>query len=487
MNVSRQVAINTTALFVNRLLSALMSLLVSVFLARYLGAAGYGDYSFIFAYLSFFQILTGTAIDSIVVKEITRDASTRDAVVSNAIILKITLSLLAMMASIVVADLMGYSRDIRVLIWIASFSLIFSFGSVYTALFQSQLKAAYYAIPELVVNVVFSLLMLLFILLKTSILVFVLLQSIVVLPTTVIYIVFSRRYIYFKTRFRYDAGTFRSLLNQSWPIFFSSVFITIYMRIDQVMLFRMAGAKELGLYSAGVRLAESLNILPVVFMTSIYPLLCESYVRSKDMFTKIYTRSFKYMSIVIVPIALGTTLLSSRIMFFFYGSGFLQASETLTVLIWSEIFIFLGVVFSTILTATGLQRHQLIFTLLGAVTNVILNLYLIPRHGIIGAAIATLLAYGVSGFAVQFAFKETRTFSVDYLASMAMPAVCSIPMGLFVHFAHGLNLLFVVPVGGFLYFVTLLATRTIDREDIDYIRSIFLNKEIHGDNTGSGI
>jgi hypothetical protein len=59
-------------------------------------------------------------------------------------------------------------------------------------------------------------------------------------------------------------------------------------------------------------------------------------------------------------------------------------------------------------------------------------------------------------------------------------------MGLFVQFAYGLNLLFVVPVGGFLYFVTLLATRTIDREDINYIRSIFLSKEIRGNNMGSG-
>lgn len=477
MTVSRKVAINTIALFTTKLLSSILSLLISVLLARHLGASGYGDYSIVFAYLSFFQVLTGLGIDSIVVKEVSRDASNQNAVVSNAIILKIIFSILAILAAIIIAHLMGYSKDIRLLIYIASFAMIFSFGTVYTALFQSKLKAAYYTIPELIVNIVISLLMFLFILLKAPIVVFVLLQSLIVIPITVIYVIASKKFIDFKAGFQYDSVLCRSMLSQSWPIFLSSVFVSIYMRIDQVMLFRMVGANELGLYSAGVKLAESLNIIPIVFMTSIYPLLCDNFVRSKEMFTKMYTRSFKYMSIVILPIAVGTTLLSGRIMTFFFGGSFLEASGTLSILIWSEIFVFLGVVFANVLTAAGIQRYMFLFTLLGAVINVILNIILIPRYGIIGASIATLLSYGVFGLILQYMIRETRIFTVDYLVSLIKPASCVIPMGLFVYFTSNLNLFFVILMSAVIYLIGILATRTLDRDDLNYIKSIFLRPE----------
>jgi len=64
------------------------------------------------------------------------------------------------------------------------------------------------------------------------------------------------------------------------------------------------------------------------------------------------------------------------------------------------VFVFLGVAFSKYLLAEKLTKIDFLRTLAGAVFNVLLNLWLIPLHGVVGAAVATL----ISQFTVNVAY-----------------------------------------------------------------------------------
>lgn len=472
-NISRRIAVNVSSLFLARVLASLLSLVVAAYLARYLGKAGYGDYSFVFAYLVLFQSLTGTGIDTIVVKEITRDPSRQDLIVGNAVILRGALSLLGALSAVAAAQFLGFSGDMKILLGIASLTLLFGFGSVYTAVFHAHSRTACYAVPEFVIGAIFSLLMLVFIRIKASIAAFIVLQSVLIVPVTAMYIYFAKKVLNLKGTYRFDPGVCRSLLAQSWPFFASSIFSAIYMRIDQVMLFRMVGSESVGLYSASTRLTESLNIIPFAFNTSLYPLLCESFGRSREAFSKLYRRSLKYMGVIILPIAFGTTLLSARIIRFFYGDNFLEASAALGILIWAEIFNFLSFPYGSAMTASGVQRFVVLFTMVGAAMNVALNLFLIPRYGIVGASVATLLSYGGFGLILQYYVKDTRALTADYLVSLVRPTLCAVPMSLFVYAAKELHLAITIPLAAGIYFLTLIATKTIDSEDVNYVKSIF--------------
>jgi len=473
MHISRRIAFNSGVLLAVRILTSLLSLLVSVSLARYLDASGYGKFSLVFAYLSFFQVLTGLGIDTIVIREVLRDPGRQPAILGNAILLKIACSILAFAVSVIVSRFMGYPGDVTVLILFASFSLLLSFNTIYVAAFQAQLKAVFYSLPELLITAFFSALMLLCISLGSSLPVLVLLQAATAIPMTIAYVYFAKRNLSISPSFRYDARICRLLLSESWPIFFSSVFVSINMRIDQIMLFKMVDARALGLYSSGVRLAESLNIIPVVFMASVYPLLCDNFTRAREMFLKMYSRSFKYMSLVILPISFGTTLLAERIILFFYGPSFVEASPSLAVLIWSEVFIFLGVVFSYVVTAAGLQRYLLSFTITGAASNVILNLFLIPRYGTLGAAVASLVSYGGLGLVLQWIYRDIRPIAVHYCSSLIKPTLCCIPMALLLLKYGKMNLFFLIPASAATYFLMVIVTGALNKEDRDYIKGIF--------------
>ena len=62
MSIVRKVAKNTGIIIAGDIVNKIISLFLIIYLARYIGAAGYGTYSFVFAFLSFFGIITDLGI-----------------------------------------------------------------------------------------------------------------------------------------------------------------------------------------------------------------------------------------------------------------------------------------------------------------------------------------------------------------------------------------------------------------------------------------
>ena len=77
--------------------------------------------------------------------------------------------------------------------------------------------------------------------------------------------------------------------------------------------------------------------------------------------------------------------------------------------IWASIFVFLGVASGRWFIIENLQRFTLINTSIGAILNVGLNLIFIPKFGLIGAAYATLISYGIAAYLMNSIWKVSRS------------------------------------------------------------------------------
>jgi O-antigen/teichoic acid export membrane protein len=97
-----------------------------------------------------------------------------------------------------------------------------------------------------------------------------------------------------------------------------------------------------------------------------------------------------------------------------YGPEYTAAASALPWLVAAEIPVIAGVVYGYFSLAAKLQKFDVIFTLLNFAANVGLCVVLIPRMGLIGAAIASLIGYAMS-WPFQLAFKATRSYSVVLL------------------------------------------------------------------------
>jgi O-antigen/teichoic acid export membrane protein len=200
--------------------------------------------------------------------------------------------------------------------------------------------------------------------------------------------------------------TARKLLKDSWPLVLSGMVIAIYMRIDQVMIKEMMNAEAVGQYAAAVRISELWYFIPMVIASSLFPAIINAKKQSEELYYARLQKLYDLMVWMAIAIALPMTFLSDWVVNLLYGGQYNQAGSVLMIHIWTGVFVFLGVAFSTYLTSENLTKKSFYRTLLGAILNTMLNFIFIPKYGIQGAAIATLLGQFTANYVYDFFDKD---------------------------------------------------------------------------------
>ena len=200
----------------------------------------------------------------------------------------------------------------------------------------------------------------------------------------------------------------KKLIRDAWPLIFAGLVVSIYMKIDQVMLKEMLDIKAVGIYAAAVKLCEVWYFLPTAVLASLFPAILEARKKGDFIYKERIQKLYDLMIWGALAIALPTTLLADWVIHIFYGTDFQEASSVLKIYIWAGVFVSIGSASSKWLVAENLERYSFYRTSLGAVLNVICNLWLIPLLGIVGAALATIISYFIAAYLSLLFFKKTR-------------------------------------------------------------------------------
>lgn len=207
----------------------------------------------------------------------------------------------------------------------------------------------------------------------------------------------------------YRSDIARDLLRHSWPLMLSGFAVTIYMKVDILMLGILANDTVTGWYVAAARLSEVWYVLPMAALAAIRPRLARLYASHAQSAYNTGTQRFMSTSLAVGFGAVVLTFtFSEPLVNLLYGPGFAPAAAILQLHIFATPFMFLGLAASQWFVDRGLTRFMMIRSIAGATTNVMLNLLLIPLIGAIGAAIATIVAYAVSGLFMNAIQTSTR-------------------------------------------------------------------------------
>jgi O-antigen/teichoic acid export membrane protein len=395
-------------MFAEQILRIVAGLLVGIWVARYLGPAQFGIFSYVIAFTALFGSIAKLGLDSIVVRDLVREPNQRDLCLGTAFWLKL-IGALAMLAVMAIA-VQQTSNDIttNLYIFIIAAGTIFHSFDVVDFYFQSKTRSKSVSICKFTQVVISSLLKIYLIFTGADLLWFVLV-SLLDQVTLAVSLYIAYRYQKLGSFYRhFDLTTAKKLLRDTWPLLISGFFIMIYMRIDLIMIKEMLGEKEAGLYSAATRISEMFYFIPMLLTNSLFPSIVNSKKVSEDLYYARLQRLYTLMVWAAMAIALPMTLLSGWLLTILFGEAYRDAGPVLSVHIWAGVFVFLGVASSKWLITEGLQKYSAINALIGAVANVLLNLLLIPKYGICGAAISTVLSQSIASHFVNFLFQDTR-------------------------------------------------------------------------------
>lgn len=219
----------------------------------------------------------------------------------------------------------------------------------------------------------------------------------------------------------WDGSRARELLKAGWPLMLAGAAVVLYMRIDQVMLRHLAGVEAAGIYAVAVRLSEVGYFVPAIVVTGLLPFWSAARQRGGRAYEEALQGIFDLQTALALGLALPFSLASGTIVTTIFGAEYAAAGPVLALHIWAGIFVFQGTTRSQAWVFEDWNRLTLFTMVAGAVCNVLLNYFWIPRHGAIGAAAATLVAYGVAAWGTSFCFRRSRRIAWQQTKALLLP------------------------------------------------------------------
>ena len=394
----RKILNNFSWLLAERLLAMMLALFINLYVIRYLGPNLFGKFSYAASYVSLLEAIAKLGLDSIVIRNIVFKESLTNEVLGTAFILKLCASVVTIFLASTSILLVDNHQEIQILVWIISLSLIFSAFDVIDFWFQSKVLSGYMAVVRSLQLIISSIIKLVFVNLKLSVFFFAW-----ILCFDGLFKVIGMIYSYLKndqklSAWKINKNQVNLLLKDSWPLILSSVMVTLYVKIDQVMLGNMSNIKAVGNYAAAIRFSEVWYFIPIIICSSLFPYILQAKQRNQEEYYRRLQQLYDFMIWLSLLIGLFVTFSAGFLVDKLLGSEFRESATILVLHIWAVPFVFLGVARNQWLMAENLTKFSFASTVLGAISNILLNLVLIPTYSGVGAAIATLISYAISGY-----------------------------------------------------------------------------------------
>lgn len=410
---------NAGWLMIARVGSLGIKILIGIMVSNYLGPEKFGIYGYPLIFATFFIAAAALGLDGFVTRELLRHPEKKDQLLGTAFILKLAGGLLILPLIYVAYLIWNGINPIAApfsYILIVGFTGVFQAFNIIDSYFQSRAQGKFIMKIQVLGNLFSAALKLVLILLDMSLSWFIvaLLLDAVLLAIGYVYVYQNNGESLFQWKFESSIAKF--LLKNSWPLAFSAILVTIYMKIDQLMIQSYLGSTAQGIYSTVVQLSESWYFIPVAIVTAVFPAIMNAKRDDPERYQKRMQNMYDLMVWISMSIAIIMTF-ASPLIYKFYTPEYRGAAHVLSIHIWAGIFTFLGTASGQFLIAEGYTKLSLFRTGMGALINIILNIYWIPRYGITGAAVATLIAYFASNFMILLVPK-TRPQGIMMLKSL---------------------------------------------------------------------
>jgi O-antigen/teichoic acid export membrane protein len=462
---------------------------------RLLGPVGTGQYYFVVAIYGFFEIVSRYGLGTLLTRDVAADKNQSSHYLTNVLALRTFLWLicLPLMALVVLgyrfigevvpgAESIGV-QEVQALALLALAMIFANYADALSSMFHAFEKMEY---PAGLTNAVA--------LLKVTLGALVLLLgwgyvglagvALVVNMLQVLWLYWLLRTTLFKPQWKWDWPLQRWMMRVSGPLMINHLLATIFWRIDVWILFPLAGAAAVGLYSIGLKYIDGLNIIPAVSTMAIFPLMSRLARRESDSLLRSYLISLRLLTMISLPLAMAVTFLARPLVFIVGGAQYLDIPGVFTifgqtipymggadlafqVIIWSIPIGFANSVTQYVLIAVNQQHFLTRAFVLGVVFNIVGNLILIPRLGYVGAALATILSEFVLLFPFYYSVRRNvgvvpwlRVYGPPGMAVALMGAVCYVLIG------FGLNAWLAVGIGLLAYGGGLLLTGALRGEDM---------------------
>lgn len=383
-------------------LKIISAIFVGIYVARYLGPQDFGVLSYALAVMSIFTAISRLGMDSILVRDVAAYPCRGSAYVSTAFALMSAASVIGFVLLAVITYYFEPQKEVQWAVWLVGFGLIFQASLVVDFNFQGQVKSKYSSIAKSIALAVSSIIKVYLVIIQADFIYIAISYGLdYILTALALYVMhaYKRQPSFIKG---FDRSLVWPLLKSAWPMVLAAVATILYMRIDQIMIKNMLGLHELGLYAAATKIYEGWVIIPYVLSISLLPAIVKLRSTSPESYEINMARLFSILFWVNVFVALLATFFGEWIVSVTFGDAYMDSHTVLSLVMWAAAFNAIGSVTARYLTVEKMEKKIAWRTFIGVFVNIGLNVILIPKYGIEGAAVSTLITLFIINYGINY-------------------------------------------------------------------------------------
>ena len=494
-----KIAQGSGIILLGMILSKIFNYLYRLIVARYLGPDSYGLLNLGFAVFGFFSAISLLGFPSAVLRFVSfyngkNDSERIKGTVISCLKITLPLSLISMVIMYLFADYIAVnifhnpslSSIIRIFSFLVPIMVIISNFENMTQAFQ-KVKYNIFIRNVSESGIQFLITLILF-LLGFGLIGAVYGYLFALLSSALIFIYLVQKKVFPIIGKKIKAITnYKEIILYTWPLTFVSIIGMIQSWGDNIFIGVFKTASDVGLYNAALPMANLLLIAPTTITFLFIPIITGLYAKNqKEGMEEIYKTTSKWIFFLNLPVLIILTLFSKQVLLVLFGQLYVSGYLVLIVLSLGFFIYSLLQQPSGVLQSIKKTKFLLVNSALVTAIHVILNIMLIPRFGIMGAAIATVIL-----FVLWYTILTVKTYSCTKMHPFSkvllrafMAAAIAFIIGLIFKLllkiqTAWLSLVSIGTISLIIYLVLLFSFGSVTKEDRKMIKMIIPRIKFH--------
>ena len=460
-NILKNFSILTAAHIVEKIITFVLIII----LARYLGVEGYGIYALALSFIGLFGQLFDGGLNYLLMRDTARKVADRQQLLGRVLAGKVIMGVIVIFGIVCLAIVLAYPEDAFYSIIIYGVAmLVLSFANTFRAVFLALERAEFE-----------GLLLILNRFLLLGGVTFCIVLNIGIPKIMTAYLIsalitlwlgnYLCKRIFYSPSWDVDYKSIKGLFKKAMPFAVGAMMAEIFFNIDNVMISKMVGLESVGYYNASYKLSYSGVLFANTMTLAIYPFLSKNWLEGKDKVFIVFGQFFKILIILSMAISLMVAILANNIIMIVFGKEFEESIALLQILVFTLPPFYLVHLTNRTLDAIGEQRFKANTMIAGVIINVVLNFILIYKFKAVGASIATVVT-SIFIVVVHTIFLRRRMeFSSIGVPFIKIP-VCLIGMSAVILLLKDYNWFMAAFTGLTVYCGLLFLLKVLKREDI---------------------
>jgi len=275
-----------------------------------------------------------------------------------------------------------------------------------------------------------------------------------------------------------DRGLRREMMRESWPLMLNHLLAYLFYKVDVYLMEPILGSESLGLYSIGYKLLDAVMVIPSMFTMALFPVISRQAQGDRDALMRFYRLGTKILVLLVLPVALITTVIGREMVLILGGSEYLPgAAVALRLMAWSMPIGWINSITQYVLISVDRQRYLTRAYTVGFSVSLLANLALMSRYGYAASAVLHVVSEAI--LLVLFVIGMRREFgTIGWRAILLKPLVAASVAAAGAALTWGLGRGVALGTVLIVYPVVIVLLGAISEEDRSLLRPLFRRSRV---------